>query len=158
MAEFEGGGNVEVGKAPSAGAAAGAMLGGSLSKESLSAVKADAAALSKLAASGQFAVDPEGARKIAKAYDDMVDRLTSMRAKLEFAAQRPKLGTGPYAQRVAEFTTKAARGDDQSFEAALEALESVCKTAARAYEQAAKNYDEMDESAKQTFDSAKGKL
>lgn len=158
MAEIEGDGNVEVGKAPSAGAAAGAMLGGSLSKESLSAVKADASALSKMAASGQFAVDPEGARKIAKAYQAMTDRLSTMRERLQLVSQAPKLGTGPYAKQVSEFTTKAASGDDQSFEAALDALESICATAAKAYERAAKNYDEMDESAKQTFDSARGKL
>lgn len=145
-------------KGTAAGAAAGAMLGGSLSKESLSAIKADASKLLSMAQSGQFAVDPEGARKLAKPFDDMRNKIVRMQLKLDRAAQDPKLGAGPYAKQVAAFTKRAARGDDQSFEAALQALETICETAAKAYTQAAKNYDEMDESAKQTFDSAKGKL
>lgn len=156
MAEFKGDGDVQ--RAPSVGAAAGAVLGGSLSKESLSAVKADASALSKMASSGQFAVEPEAARKIAKAYSDMLGRISEMRHKLIDVSQAPKLGTGPYAKTVADFNTKAASGDDQSFEAALDALETICDVAAKAYTEAAKNYSETDESAKQTFDSAKGKL
>lgn len=145
-------------KGTAAGAAAGAVLGGSLSKESLSAIKADTSALSKMAASGQFAVDPESARKIAKVYDDMAAKMGKMRQHLSRAAQAPKLGSGPYAQNVAEFTKSAASAHPQSFEAALDALETICNTAAKAYAQAAKNYDEMDDAAKQTFDSAKGKL
>lgn len=144
--------------APSVGAAAGSVLGGSLSKESLNAVKADASALSKMASFGQFAVDPEGARKIAQAYSQMLDRIDKLRAVIDSVAQAPKLGTGPYASQVAEFTTKAARGDEQSFEAAFDALTAICETAAKAYEQAAKNYNEADEAGKVTFDSAKGKL
>lgn len=132
--------------------------GGSLSKDALGAIKADISNLGSMASKGQFAVDPEGARKIAKAYDAMHSRLSEMRQKVDDLSRAPQLGSAPYARQVAEFTTKAAKGDPQSFEAVLIALTEICETAAKAYEQAAKNYNEMDESAKQTFDSAKGKL
>lgn len=111
-----------------------------------------------MAASGQFAVDPDSARKLAKPYDDMLDRIHEMRANIDRVSQGPKLGSGPYAMQVAEFTTKAAVGDDQSFEAVLDALEVICQTASKAYTQAAKNYDETDEDAKRTFDSGRNDL
>ncbi|MGH3517204.1 MAG: hypothetical protein ACRDQ7_07245 [Haloechinothrix sp.] len=154
MAEYEGSGNV------SGGDSASGMLGagGALSKEKLDAIKTDSSKLVGMARAGSFAVDPEGARGVAKAYRDMRDRIVMMRRNVDAAAQAPRLGSGPYALQVAEFTQRMARGDDKSFQAALDALEIICENSAEAHEIAANNYVEMDASAEQTFKNAGGNL
>ncbi|MGH3450569.1 MAG: hypothetical protein ACRDQW_07535 [Haloechinothrix sp.] len=154
MAEFEGSGNV------SGGDSAASLLsaGGALSKEKLDAIKTDSSKLVGMAKAGSFAVDPEGARGVAKVYRDMLSRVDDMRVNVIDAGQAPKLGSGPYAIQVSEFTQKMAHGDDQSFDAVLEALTIICENSAEAHEIAAKNYVEMDASAEQTFKNAGGNL
>lgn len=88
----------------------------------------------------------------------MLDKIPQMRRTVRVASQAPKLGSGPYAKQVADFTKLTGSGDDQSFEAALEALEIICENSAQAYETAAKNYDQTDDAAKQTFKAGEGKL
>lgn len=162
MAEFEATGETTSGARQPGSIADAAMSvlgqGGSLSADSLKTIKADSGKLLALAKDGGFAVDPEGAKKIAQAFRNMLDRIPQLHRTVRVASQAPKLGTGPYAKQIADFTKLTGSGDDQSFEAALEALEIICENAAEAYETAAKNYDEMDEAAKQTFKSGEGKL
>lgn len=124
MAEFNPSGETASGDKRQSGALAESVRSvfgkdGSLSTDSLNAIKTDSSNLLSMAKSGGFAVDPEGAKKIAKAYRTMLDKIPQMRRTVRVASQAPKLGSGPYAKQVADFTKLTGGGDDQSFEAAL---------------------------------------
>lgn len=110
--------------------------GGALDQDSLRRMTADATALLTLVDSGQLAIDPDSAKGIAKAYDDMVEDIYWIKVGLLTAGQRPQLGTGPYAERVSAYQLEAA----ESFRGVIEELETLCRQCARAYRAAADHY------------------
>ncbi|MGH3758338.1 hypothetical protein [Actinophytocola sp.] len=126
--------------------------GGELDRGSLRRMTADATRLLTLADSGQLVIDPDSAKGIAKAYDDMVEEIYWIRVGLLTAGQRPQLGTGPYAGRVSAYQREAA----DSFRDVIDELETVCRQCARAFRAAADQYVAQEDETARTFRRIEG--
>lgn len=116
---------------------------GALGEESLRRMASDARSLLTMARGGEFAVDPDSANAIAKAYEDMVDDIFWVKVGLLTAGQHPRLGTSPYATRVSDYQHGAAL----AFKEAVLELEDICRRCAEAYREAARHYVAMDDDA-----------
>lgn len=144
--------SVGAGAATGIGAGVGAIFGkgGSLSKDALEKVKSDAGEM-KAAASGGFGVSEEMGDAYIKAYNGLLSDIAKMRRDIERAAIEVPLGGDEYAKLISQHNAKVARGDGQSFEAALEALEVIAEQAIDAFKAAKKTYQQMEEAGQKTF-------
>ncbi|RZS30379.1 hypothetical protein EV193_11777 [Herbihabitans rhizosphaerae] len=132
---------------PHGGATAG---GAGFAPASMKQMTDDADKLRDMAAKGSVAVDPVSAKGIADAYDQMVDEIYWIKIGMLTAGQHPKLGSSPYATRVAKYQHEAA----ESFLDTITQLETACKQCARAFRDAAKHYVERERDAVDTFNKA----
>jgi hypothetical protein len=117
----------------------------------LNNTKAEVQKLVDSASSGGFAISEEGADEYIRVFRDFEKQLAAMQQTLFEASQKLQLGGSDYAGRVAAHTQSIATGDTQSYETALNSLTIVVQQARIAFEQAKKNYTQMDSEAAQTF-------
>lgn len=144
------------GGAGAAGASAGAMLGkgGSLSKEAMDGIKSDVGKMRASAEGGGFGVSEEMGDAYIKAYQNLLEQIPKMRLDVDRAGREAPLGGDEYAMLVAKHSAKMARGDGQSFEAVLEALEVIAEEAIAAFKAAKKSYAEMEAAGERTFSTS----
>jgi hypothetical protein len=135
----------------SIGGAVGAAVGGMLSEAAIASTAAGVQKLADAAKSGGFAISEEGADEYIRVFRGFEDQLSALRNVAKDASQAPQLGDSPYARTVASHTTKIATGDQQSYSTSLQALSVIVSQARQAFEDAKKNYAQMDDEAKQTF-------
>lgn len=131
--------------------AIGSALGGMLSEAAIAQASAGVQQLSAAAKSGGFAISEEGANQYIKVFQDFEDTATDLQRTAERASEAPLLGTSPYAATVAQHTSLVAAGDQQSYTTALQSLIEIVRQAREAFEEAKKNYAQMDDEAVQTF-------
>lgn len=101
-----------------------------------------------LANGGGFAVDPAAARELARAFDDMYDKMFGIEITLYTrAGQVPKLGSSPYAKQVAAYQHEAA----WAFKEAMAALKAASRQYSEAYRRAGTNYAVSEDDATRTI-------
>lgn len=139
--------------APSDGAlkAVGMGVGGMLSAQALSTTKDQVQRLVDSANSQGFAISEEGGDEYIRVFRDFEHQLQSMQYSVAQAGQTLQLGGSPYAKVVSDHVQSVATGDQQSFDTALQSLTIVVQQAQKAFEQAKRNYAQMDDQAAQTF-------
>jgi hypothetical protein len=109
----------------------------------LQSMNSDAKALKDLARTGDVTIDPDGAHGIASTFEAMVDEIVFIKAGMFTAGQHPKLGTSPYAEKVANYQREAA----EAFLEVVEQLEEACRTCGEAFRASATGYSERDQDA-----------
>ncbi|AXB47581.1 hypothetical protein [Amycolatopsis albispora] len=127
-----------------------------LDDESVKQFSADVQRIKDLASagptSGGFALEPEAGQKFIGAVSRYIDEAwPSLRADVVALRQRPELGSGPYATRVAEHDGSVMDGDDASLIPNLELLEKGLITLREAIQLAIGSYREGDEEISMTF-------
>lgn len=133
------------------GAAAGGAVGGMLSKAAIDSTAAGVQKLADAAKSGGFAISEEGADEYIRVFRGFEDVGSQLLQTVQDAATPVKLGGSAYAKQVANHTALVATGDDQSYETALQSLIDLVVKTRQSFEQAKKNYSQMDDEAAQTF-------
>ena len=151
MTGFVPNGGQQLPTAASIGDAVGSAVGGMLSQAAIASTTAEVQKLVDSANSGGFAISEEGANEYIRVFRDFEDIASDLVRTAKMAGQAPQLGGSTYAQTVAEHTTMIAEGDAQSYTTALQSLINVVSQARVAFEQAKKNYAQMDDEAVQTF-------
>lgn len=135
---------------PTGGGAAGASVGGAVGSGVLAGVKQmknDAEKLIGIANSGGFRADPEGVRELTQVCDDMLRELGEHGETFRMIAQEPKLGTGPYAQQVAQHVRLSADGP-QGAVPQIDELRNILMTLKEVFFRASGQYAEADEAAR----------
>ncbi|SFJ91698.1 hypothetical protein [Amycolatopsis sacchari] len=133
------------------GGAIGSGVGSLLSQAAIASTTAEVQKLVDSAKSGGFAISEEGADEYIRVFRDFETQLNALNNTVQDASQAPELGGSTYAKTVAQQTVKIATGDDQSYATALRSLAVIVQQARQAFEEAKKNYAQMDDEAKQTF-------
>lgn len=105
---------------------------------------AQADAMVKAANEGRFKVSEEAGEALKTAIDDYIDDWTFNQPEFQRLAEKPKLGTSPYAQQVGDHAVLVADGDELSAKTQLDALRDVLNRAKEAIETAKKKYREQD--------------
>ncbi|WP_051442572.1 hypothetical protein [Saccharomonospora iraqiensis] len=92
-----------------------------------------------------FRISPEGVEPLKKALANMQSRLDELLARhAAVLSQRPKLGSHPYGQTVADHDLKSGSGDTTSATTVLKALVKVIENADKALDIALRNYQEEE--------------
>jgi hypothetical protein len=140
--------------AASIGGAVGAAVGGMLSEAAIASTSAQVQKLVDSAKSGGFAINEEGADEYIRVFRGFEDVGAQLLQTVQDAATPVALGGSTYAKQVATHTTLVATGDAQSYETALQSLIDLVAKARESFEQAKKNYAQMDDEAVQKFGEA----
>lgn len=140
--------------AASIGGAVGAAVGGMLSQAAIASTSAQVQKLVDSAKSGGFAISEEGADEYIRVFRSFEDVGGDLIRAVQDAAAPVELGGSPYAKAVANHNTLVATGDAKSYETALQSLIDIVSKARESFEQAKKNYAQMDDEAVQTFNGA----
>ncbi|WP_236790086.1 hypothetical protein [Amycolatopsis sp. GM8] len=133
------------------GGAIGAAVGGALSATAVASASAEVQKLVDSANSGGFAISEEGANEYIRVFREFEDIGQDVLRAADGAGQAPQLGDSDYANAVAQHTQLVATGDAQSYSTALRSLIEVVRQARAAFEQAKKNYSQMDDQVAQKF-------
>ncbi|MFE5502233.1 hypothetical protein ACFQ73_06700 [Amycolatopsis japonica] len=105
---------------------------------------AQADAMVTAAKEGRFAVSEEAGEALKKAISDYVTDWSSNQRRFLRLAERPKLGTSPFAQQVGQHAVRVAEGDDLSAKTQLDALRDVLNRAEEAINLAKTKYRQRD--------------
>jgi hypothetical protein len=138
----------------SIGGAVGAAVGGMLSEAAIASTAAGVQKLADAAKSGGFAISEDGADEYIRVFRGFEDVGGDLLREADAAGQAPQLGGSDYAAQVARHTQLVATGDAHSYGTALRSLLKIVGQAREAFEQAKKNYRQMDDQAAQTFGGA----
>ncbi|WP_346055111.1 glycosyltransferase [Amycolatopsis dongchuanensis] len=133
------------------GGAIGLGIGGLMSQAAIASTTAEVQKLVDSAKSGGFAISEEGADEYIRVFRDFENVASQLLRTARDASQKPQLGSSAYARTVANHTVLVANGDAQSYNTALQSLINVVSQARTAFEQAKKNYAQMDDEVVQTF-------
>lgn len=95
---------------------------------------------------GQWAIDEEGMNAYLKVCNAFLDKYGEMVLKANFLGDRAKMGSSPYAYRVADFNVQVAVGDERSLIPNLELMRDGYKQLKEALDIARRNYDENEAS------------
>ncbi|KMS78111.1 hypothetical protein [Prauserella rugosa] len=149
MPEF---GDVPESGGVSRGAAIGAGIGaaGSAMAKQVGDAKAQSSALLESAKGGGFRVSENAAQPIRDALIEANDDLNRILGEANTLTAAPKLGTGPYAQQVAEHVQQSGDGP-QGVLPMLRQLRTVIRQSEEALKIAMDNYRESEDQQKQTF-------
>lgn len=93
---------------------------------------------------GRFAVSEEAGEALKKAIDDYIDDWTYNQPEFQRLAEKPRLGSSPYAQQVGNHAVLVADGDELSAKTQLDALREVLIRAKEAIETAKTKYRQQD--------------
>lgn len=133
--------------------------GGNLSQETLEKYKSSAKDMRAAAERGMagdtsgFAVSENLGNAHIKAWTNFQNNLQKIRENVEIAATPVSLGGDEFAQAISKHAAESARGGEDSFEAAIDALEIIAEEAIAAFEAAKKGYAAMEEAGAETFTS-----
>ncbi|MGK4593607.1 hypothetical protein [Amycolatopsis sp. w19] len=123
--------------------------------EMLGDFSAQADAMVTAAKEGRFAVSEEAGEALKKAINDYVYEWNSNKRWFQRLAEKPKLGTGPYAQRIGDHTVLVADGDDLSAKKQLDMLRDIVLRANEAIDLAKAKYKQQDEHGADAFKNLK---
>jgi hypothetical protein len=104
-----------------------------------------------LAENSGFAINEEGMQEYIKLCDAYLDGYVDRKQDLQNLAVRAKLGSSPYAYRVADFNVNVAAGDDRSLIPNLDLMRDGYETLREAFVIARKNYNETEADHDQCF-------
>ncbi|MBB3050347.1 hypothetical protein FHS23_001342 [Prauserella isguenensis] len=135
------------------GSAAGMRIGagaaGALAKQ-VGDAQAQSGALLDSAKGGGFRVSENAAQPIRDALTEAQQDLASIMDEAWVLSEEPKLGSGPYAQQVAQHVRQSGDGD-QGVIPMLEQLRKVISQSEEALKVAMDNYREAEDQQKNTF-------
>lgn len=134
-------------------AGAGAGIGGSLAaafgtEEQRSEAVDSAKAFRAAAKAGQLRIDPDAAKAAIKEIARAEKAMRDSRHRADVLAQRPKIGSSPYAQRAAGWYVEGG----QSCHDAVLRFAEVLRYTREGYEHAMRTYERIDAGHSQTFD------
>jgi hypothetical protein len=104
-----------------------------------------------LAENGGFAINEEGMQEYIKLCDAFLDGYSDRAIELFELGERAKMGSSPYAYRVAEFNVKVASGDERSLIRNLDLMKDGYEKLREAFQIARKNYNETEAEHDQRF-------
>ncbi|MGY6656689.1 hypothetical protein ACXIZN_31435 [Amycolatopsis sp. TRM77291] len=104
---------------------------------------------------GQFAVSEEAGEALKQAINDYVYDWNSNKRWFQRLAEKPKLGTSPYAQQVGDHAVLVADGDDLSAKKQLDMLRDIVLRAHEAIDLAKTKYKQQDEHGADAFKNLK---
>ncbi|MFC3449623.1 hypothetical protein [Amycolatopsis speibonae] len=116
---------------------------------------AQADAMVTAAKEGKFKVSEEAGEALKKAINDYVFDWNSNKRWFQRLAEKPKLGTGPYAQRIGDHAVLVADGDDLSAKKQLDMLRDIVLRANEAIDLAKTKYKQQDEHGVDAFKNLK---
>ncbi|RSN37235.1 hypothetical protein DMC61_04045 [Amycolatopsis sp. WAC 04169] len=116
---------------------------------------AQADAMVTAAKEGRFKVSEEAGEALKKAVNDYLYDWNSNKRWFQRLAEKPKLGTGPYAQRIGDHAVLVADGDDLSAKKQLDMLRDIVIRANEAIELAKTKYKQQDENGADAFKNLK---
>ncbi|MFI7117898.1 hypothetical protein [Amycolatopsis sp. NPDC049868] len=105
---------------------------------------AQADAMVKAAKEGRFAVSEEAGEALKAAISDYITDWSNHQVQFQRLTEKPKLGTGPFAQQVGQHATLVADGDELSAKTQLDALRDVLNRAEEAINLAKSKYLQRD--------------
>jgi hypothetical protein len=114
-------------------------------------MRSDAQRLHELAKAGEFAIDPHSANALARVYEDMVDEIDRITARVGTAERRLQLGGSPYAERVSAYQHETV----DAFHDAAAQLRAACVLCAGTYREAAEHYVRVEQDAADAFHNAR---
>ncbi|MEV6908844.1 hypothetical protein [Amycolatopsis sp. NPDC051071] len=123
--------------------------------EILGAFSSQADAMVKAAKNGEFKVSEEAGEALKRAIDDYVFDWNSNKRWFQRLAEKPKLGTGPYAQQIGDHAVLVADGDDLSAKKQLDMLRDVVLRAKEAIDLAKTKYIQQDTDGADNFKNLK---
>ncbi|TDQ04272.1 hypothetical protein [Labedaea rhizosphaerae] len=95
-------------------------------------------------ASGQFTIEPDAARKAAKACRDQIARIDELLGEVRPLGTRAKFGDCGVGGELADKFAKKATGSDTSLEGLLVKSKGVLENMAKNYDDAARGYEQTD--------------
>ncbi|UMP02450.1 hypothetical protein [Amycolatopsis sp. EV170708-02-1] len=105
---------------------------------------AQADAMVTAAKEGRFAVSEEAGEALKRAISDYITDWSNHQVQFQRLTEKPKLGTGPFAQQVGQHATLVADGDELSAKTQLDALRDVLNRAEEAINLAKSKYMQRD--------------
>lgn len=136
------------GSAAQIGAGVGAVAG-ALGKDMGEAEK-QSGALLESAKGGGFRVGENAGKDLLNAITEALDDLDGIMKEAHWLTEEPKLGSGPYAQQVAQHVRQSGDGPQGALPM-LRKLRTVLEQSAEALKIAMRNYREAEDQQKQTF-------
>jgi hypothetical protein len=104
-----------------------------------------------LAENGGFAINEEGMQEYIKLCDTFLDGYAERQNDLLLLTERAKLGSSPYAYRVADFNVTVATGDERSLIHNLDLMKDGYTKLREAFKIARRNYNETEAEHDQRF-------
>ncbi|HEV7975542.1 hypothetical protein [Amycolatopsis sp.] len=137
------------GTPPAAGDATAKFLGGVFETDvtdtsQVMAFNKGAHDLKALASDGGFAINEAGMTEYIKLCDMFLDGYSSRQRELMRLTERAKLGSSPYAYKVADHNITVANGDRHSLIPNLDLMKDGYERLKEAFEIARKNYRETE--------------
>jgi hypothetical protein len=111
----------------------------------LGAFSTQADQMVEAAKEGRFAVSEEAGEALKTAIDDYIDDWNRNQVNFQRLAEKPLLGTGPFAQQVGQHAVLVADGDELSAKTQLDALRDVLNRAKEAIDLAKAKYRQQDD-------------
>ncbi|RSN35670.1 hypothetical protein DL990_05655 [Amycolatopsis sp. WAC 01416] len=109
----------------------------------------------KAAKDGDFKVSEEAGEALKTAIDDYLYDWNNNKGMFQRLTEKPKLGTGTYAQRIGDHAVLVADGDDLSAKKQLDMLRDIVTRAKEAIELAKTKYKQQDEHGVDAFKNLK---
>jgi hypothetical protein len=139
----------QAGAPPVAGDASAKFLGGLFEADvtdetQVKAFNQGAHDLKALAGDGGFAINEAGMTEYIKLCDMFLDGYSSRQRELMRLTERAKLGSSPYAYKVADHNITVASGDKHSLIPNLDLMKDGYERLKEAFEIARKNYRETE--------------
>jgi hypothetical protein len=144
------------GTPPAAGDATAKFLGGVFEtdvtdKAQVAAFNQGAHELKAVAGAGGFAINEAGMTEYIKLCDMFLDGYADISNDLYHLTQRAKLGSSPYAYKVADHNIKVAKGDEHSLIPNLNLMQDGYTQLKEAFQIARRNYRETEAEHDQAF-------
>jgi|SRR5690606_4195520 len=135
-----------------AGAAAGATIGGAIGAigKNMGEAQKQSSALLDSAKGGGFRVGENAGKDLQDAITEALGDLDEIIIEADQLTVEPKLGTGPYAQQVAQHVRQSGDGPQGALPM-LQQLRTVLQQSEEALKIAMQNYREAEQQQKQTF-------
>jgi hypothetical protein len=137
------------GAPPAAGDATAKFLGGLFEADvtdanQVIAFNKGAQDLKNLASNGGFAINEAGMTEYIKLCNTYLDGYAALKHRLYPLTEQAKMGSSPYALKVADHNVKVANGDGHSLIPNLELMKDGYEKLRTAFEIARKNYRETE--------------
>ena len=98
-------------------------------------------------ASGQFTIEPDAARKAAKACRDQIHRIDGLLGEVGGLGHRVNFGRCQVGEQLSQKFADKATGSNASLESLLKQSRTVLENLAKNYDEAARSYEHTDADA-----------